>query len=123
MATASERLAAALSALPFAQLPQEWEGGSRLNIPGLSSSTSEDPWDALVSAHAPGLTGEEVRFAVAADGRTISGGGASAACNVPDTSSASSAIRMPMTFPMSNRARPIVQNRPGRAEPRDRDAC
>jgi hypothetical protein len=74
MPTASERLAAALAALPFAQLPQAWEGGSRLNIPGLSSVTRDDPWDVLVTAHAPGLSGEEVRFAVAADGRTISGG-------------------------------------------------
>jgi hypothetical protein len=77
MATASERLAAAIATLPFAQLPQEWEGGSRLNIPGLSSVTREDPWDALVSAHAPGLSGAEVRFAVAGDGRTIAGGDAS----------------------------------------------
>ena len=73
MATPAERLAAALAALPFAQLPQEWQGGSRLNIPGLSSATRDDPWDALVSAHAPGLSGDEVRFAVAADGRTIAG--------------------------------------------------
>jgi hypothetical protein len=78
MATASERLAAAMASLPFAQLPQEWEGGSRLNIPGLTSATQDDPWDAIVSAHAPGLTGEEVRFAVTADGRTISGGDAPA---------------------------------------------
>jgi hypothetical protein len=78
MATATERLAAAMASLPFAQLPQQWEGGSRLNIPGLSSATRDDPWDALVSAHAPGLAGEEVRFAVAADGRTISGGDAPA---------------------------------------------
>jgi len=77
MATASERLAAAIAALPFVQLPQAWEGGSPLNIPGLSSVTHDDPWDALVNAHAPGLTGEEVRFALAADGRTIAGGDAS----------------------------------------------
>jgi hypothetical protein len=74
MATAAERLATAIAGLPFAQLPQAWEGGSRLNIPGLSSVTRNDPWDALVSAHAPGLTGDEVRFAVAADGRTIAAG-------------------------------------------------
>jgi hypothetical protein len=74
MATASERLAAAMASLPFAQLPQEWEGGSRLNIPGLSSPTRDDPWDALVSASAPGLGGPELRFAVDADGRTIPGG-------------------------------------------------
>ena len=73
MATATERLAAAIAALPFAQLPQAWEGGSRLNIPGLSPVTRDDPWDALVSAHAPGLGGNEVRFAVTADGRTILG--------------------------------------------------
>jgi hypothetical protein len=66
MATASERLAAAIAALPFVQLPQAWEGGSRLNIPGLSSVTRDDPWDALVSAHAPGLTGDEVRVAALA---------------------------------------------------------
>lgn len=78
MATVTERLAAALAALPFAQLPQEWQGGSPLNIPGLSSAVQDDPWDALVSAHAPGLSGDEVRFAVAADGRTIAGGDASA---------------------------------------------
>ncbi|MGE5274151.1 MAG: hypothetical protein ACM3QU_10415 [Verrucomicrobiota bacterium] len=77
MATATERLAAALATLPFAQLPQEWQGGSRLNIPGLSSATQDDPWDALVAASAPGLTGEEVRFAVDESGRTISGGDAS----------------------------------------------
>ena len=76
MATASERLAAAIAALPFAQLPQAWEGGSRLNIPGLSPVTRDDPWDALVTAHAPGLSGEEIRFAVTADGRTIAGGDA-----------------------------------------------
>jgi hypothetical protein len=73
MASASERLAAAIAALPFTQLPQAWEGGSRLNIPGLSPVTRDDPWDAQVSASAPGLDGQEVRFAVAADGRTISG--------------------------------------------------
>jgi hypothetical protein len=79
MATATERLAAAMASLPFAQLPQEWEGGSPLNIPGLSSATGEeDPWDELVTAHVPGLTGEEVRFAVTADGRTISDGDAPA---------------------------------------------
>jgi hypothetical protein len=77
MAAASERLATAIAALPFVQLPQEWVGGSRLNIPGLSSVIREDPWDALVSAHAPGLSGVEVRFAVAADGRTIAGSEAS----------------------------------------------
>jgi hypothetical protein len=77
MATATERLAAAMASLPFAQLPQEWQGGSRLNIPGLSSTTRDDPWDALVSATAPGLGGDEVRFAVDATGRTISGGDAS----------------------------------------------
>jgi hypothetical protein len=74
MATASERLAAAIAALPFAQLPQAWEGGSRLNIPGLSPVTRDDPWDALVSAHAPGLSGDEVRVAVAVDGRTLADG-------------------------------------------------
>jgi hypothetical protein len=74
MATSSERLAAALAALPFAQLPQEWQGDSRLNIPGLSSAGRDDPWDALATATAPGLTDEEVRFAVDVDGRTISGG-------------------------------------------------
>jgi hypothetical protein len=78
MATSTERLAAAIASLPFAQLPQAWEGGSRLNIPGLSPVTRDDPWDALVSAQAPGLVGSEVRFAVAADGRTIAGGEASA---------------------------------------------
>jgi hypothetical protein len=78
MATATERLAAAMTSLPFAQLPQEWEGGSRLNIPGLTSVTRDDPWDALVTAHAPGLAGEEIRFAVTRDGRTISGGEAPA---------------------------------------------
>jgi hypothetical protein len=78
MTTASERLAAAIASLPFTQLPQAWEGGSPLNIPGLSPVTRNDPWDALVSAHAPGLSGNEVRFAVAADGRTIAGADASA---------------------------------------------
>jgi hypothetical protein len=78
MATATERLAAAIASLPFAQLPQAWEGGSPLNIPGLSPVTRDDPWDALVSAHAPGLSGNEVRFAVAADGRTIADAGAPA---------------------------------------------
>jgi hypothetical protein len=73
MATATERLAAAIAALPFAQLPQAWEGGTPLNIPGLSSVTRDDPWDTQVSASAPGLDGQEIRFAVAADGRTISG--------------------------------------------------
>jgi hypothetical protein len=78
MATSTERLAAAIASLPFAQLPQAWEGGSRLNIPGLSSVTRDDPWDALVTAHAPGLSGEEIRFAVAPDGRTIADAGVSA---------------------------------------------
>ncbi len=74
MATATERLAAAIASLPFAQLPQAWEGGSRLNIPGLSPTTRDDPWDTLASASAQGLAGSEVRFARDRDGRTIPGG-------------------------------------------------
>jgi len=56
-------------------LPEGWEGGSPLNIPGLSAGLPlDDPWDAVAKAHAPGLSGDEVRFAVTADGRTIGGG-------------------------------------------------
>ena len=51
------------------QLPEGWEGGSALNSPGLSAGLPlDDPWDAVAKAHAPGLSGDEVRFAVTADG-------------------------------------------------------
>ena len=77
MASISERLAAALGAVPFVQLPEGWDGGP-INIPGLTGGLPlDDPWDALAHADAPGLSGEEVRFAVTADGQTISGGDAS----------------------------------------------
>jgi hypothetical protein len=74
MATINERLAAAIAGVPFIQLPEGWDGGP-INIPGLTGGLPlDDPWDALAKAHAPGLAGDEVRFAVTADGRTISGG-------------------------------------------------
>ena len=75
MTSVPERLAAAIANVPFVQLPEGWEGGSALNIPGLSAGLPlDDPWDAVAKAHAPGLSGDEVRFAVTADGRTIGGG-------------------------------------------------
>jgi hypothetical protein len=75
MTSVPERLAAAIARVPFVQLPEGWEGGSALNIPGLSAGLPlDDPWDAVAKAHAPGLSGDEVRFAVTADGRTIGGG-------------------------------------------------
>ena len=78
MASVPEKLAAAVAALPFVQVPEGWEGGSPLNIPGLAAGLPlDDPWDTVVKASAPGLAGDEVRFAVTADGRTISGGDAS----------------------------------------------
>jgi hypothetical protein len=78
MASVPEKLAAAVAALPFVQVPEGWEGGSPLNIPGLAAGLPlDDPWDTVAKASAPGLSGDEVRFAVTADGRTISGGDAS----------------------------------------------
>jgi len=77
MPRVTERLAAALAAVPFVQLPEGWDGGP-INIPGLTAGLPlDDPWDALAHGDAPGLSGDEVRFAVTADGRTISGGDAS----------------------------------------------
>lgn len=74
MASVPERLAAALASLPFVQLPEGWDGGP-INIPGLTGGLPlDDPWDAVVSASAPDLTGDEVRFAVDANGVTITGG-------------------------------------------------
>jgi hypothetical protein len=74
MPSINERLAAAIAGLPFVQLPEGWTGGP-INIPGLTGGLPlDDPWDALAGADAPGLSGDEVRFAVTADGRTISGG-------------------------------------------------
>jgi hypothetical protein len=78
MASVPERLAAAIAAVPFVQLPEGWEGGAGLNIPGLAAGLPlDDPWDAVAKADAPGLSGDEVRFAVTGDGRTVSGGDAS----------------------------------------------
>jgi hypothetical protein len=78
MVSISERLAAAIARVPFVQLPEGWEGGP-INIPGLTGGLPlDDPWDDLAMADAPGLSGDEVHFAVTADGRTISGGEASA---------------------------------------------
>jgi hypothetical protein len=77
MPSISERLAAALGAVPFVQLPEGWDGGP-INIPGLTGGLPlDDPWDVIAHADAPGLSGDEARFAVTADGRTISGGDAS----------------------------------------------
>jgi hypothetical protein len=77
MASVPERLAAAITNVPFVQLPEGWEGGSPLNIPGLAAGLPlDDPWDTVAKASAPGLSGDEVRFAMTRDGRTISGGGA-----------------------------------------------
>ena len=74
MASVPERLAAALARLPFVQLPEGWQGGP-INIPGLTGGLPlDDPWDAVVTASAPDLTGDEVRFAVDANGATISDG-------------------------------------------------
>ncbi|HEY7603124.1 MAG TPA: hypothetical protein VH760_02595 [Gaiellaceae bacterium] len=77
MASIGERLAAAIAGVPFVQLPEGWDGGP-INIPGLTGGLPlDDPWDTVASASAPGLSGDEVRFAVTRDGRTISGGDAS----------------------------------------------
>jgi hypothetical protein len=76
MASIGERLAAAIANVPFVQLPEGWDGGP-INIPGLTGGLPlDDPWDTVASASAPGLSGDEVRFAVTRDGRTISGGAA-----------------------------------------------
>ena len=46
MTSVPERLAAAIANVPFVQLPEGWEGGSALNIPGLSAGLPlDDPWD------------------------------------------------------------------------------
>jgi hypothetical protein len=74
MASTAERLAAALAGVPFVQLQEGWEGGP-INIPGLTAGLPlDDPWDTVASASAPHLSGDEARFAVTRDGRTISGG-------------------------------------------------
>ena len=76
MATISERLAAAIASVPFVQLPEGWDSGP-INIPGLTGGLPlDDPWDTVASASAPDLSGDEARFAVTRDGRTISGGDA-----------------------------------------------
>jgi hypothetical protein len=75
MTSVPERLAAAIASVPFVQLPEGWEGGSNLNIPGLTAGLPlDDPWDIVAKAAAPGLVGDEVRFAVTRDGRTIADG-------------------------------------------------
>jgi hypothetical protein len=77
MASIGERLAAAIANVPFVQLPEGWDGGP-INIPGLTGGLPlDDPWDTVASASAPALSGDEVRFAVTRDRRTISGGDAS----------------------------------------------
>lgn len=74
MASIGERLAAAIASVPFVQLPEGWDSGP-INIPGLTGGLPlDDPWDTIASASAPALSGDEVRFAVTRDGRTISGG-------------------------------------------------
>jgi len=74
MATVGERLAAAIASVPFVQLPEGWDRGP-IHIPGLTGGLPlDDPWDTVASASAPSLSGEEVRFAVTRDGRTIAGG-------------------------------------------------
>jgi hypothetical protein len=76
MATITERLAAALAGVPFVQLPEGWDSGP-INIPGLTAGLPlDEPWDTVATASAPHLSGDEVRFAVTSDGRTISGGDA-----------------------------------------------
>lgn len=76
MASIGERLAAAIAGVPFVQLPEGW-GRGPINIPGLTGGLPlDDPWDTVASASAPDLSGDEVRFAVTRDGRTISGGDA-----------------------------------------------
>ena len=78
MTSVPERLAAAYSSLPFVQLPERWEGGSPLNIPGLAAGLPiDDPWDVVTKTSAPGLSGDEMRFAVTGEGRTIAGEDAS----------------------------------------------
>jgi hypothetical protein len=74
MASITERLAAAIASVPFVQLPEGWEGGP-INIPGLTGGLPlDEPWDTVASASAPDLAGDEVRFAVTGDGRTLAGG-------------------------------------------------
>jgi hypothetical protein len=95
MATISERLATAIAGVPFIQLPEGWDGGP-INIPGLTGGLPlDDPWDALARADAPGLTGDEVRFAVTADGRTISGGDATADALAPLARAIASRLEAP----------------------------
>jgi hypothetical protein len=96
MATISERLATAIAGVPFIQLPEGWDGGP-INIPGLTGGLPlDDPWDALARADAPGLTGDEVRFAVTADGRTISGGDAAADALAPLARAIASMLEAPL---------------------------
>jgi hypothetical protein len=95
MATISERLAAAIAGVPFVQLPEGWDGGP-INIPGLTGGLPlDDPWDIVASASAPGLSGDEVRFAVTGDRRTISGGDATPEALEPLVSAIASRLEGP----------------------------
>ena len=70
MANALERLAEAMIGASFLYHPPDWEGNIGLGIPGLSGVPRPVPWEAIASASAPGLPGDELRFAVTADGAT-----------------------------------------------------
>jgi len=78
MANVHERLANAMAGIPWVELPAVWAGGSRLGIPGVTAMPMDEPWDTIASAQAPDLSGDHVRFAVTADGRTLPGGNESA---------------------------------------------
>jgi hypothetical protein len=59
-----------LAALSGSQ-PDGLDGESPLGIPGISGIPRGRTWDALVSAHAPALTGETVTFVALDDGTLV----------------------------------------------------
>jgi hypothetical protein len=95
MTSVPERLASAVAAVPFVQLPEGWDGGP-INIPGLTGGLPlDEPWDAVASASSPGLTGAEVRFAVTRDGRTIAGSDVAAGALDPLVRAVGSRVEAP----------------------------
>jgi hypothetical protein len=72
MASALERLGLAAAGVSWLYDPPDWWGKPGLGIAGLSGSPQQLPWDAFASARAPGLTGDEVHFAVDEEGAIIS---------------------------------------------------
>ena len=61
----------AMAGASFLFHPPDWAGNMGLGIAALSGVPRPVWWDAVASAEAPGLLGEEQRFAVSADGAVI----------------------------------------------------